>query len=337
MAGLIKQRGYYHIRVKFKGRTISQDSTNIPVGGKPKEIRENFRKALKKLGEFEKRDEQTYTDLDFKTYTAGLLSRMDGMYYQPGTISLYNLAVKSFLKAAGNKIMSDITKDDIEIWLKKIKPGISAATVAIRFKKLRAILNHAIDDKKLKHNPCSGKLGDIIDRIDKVKTKHMVYKEHEIKALLDTQNSPLKTAILIASETGMRQKEILNLEWSNVDLMNSTIEVINKPTFKTKTGSYRVIPVSSVLKKHLSRIKNKGYVLGKLYSQAYFQQMFRKQQKLAGITERTFHSLRHTVVTKLLKQGYPVEKVMKFTGITDYKTIQIYTHIEIDDIRELVK
>lgn len=337
MAGLIKQRGYYHIRVKFKGKTISQDSTGIPVGTSPKEIRDNYKKALMKLDDFENRDKQTFTELDLKGYTDSLISKMDSMYYQPGTIALYRLSIQSYLRVAGNKVMDYITKDDILYWIDRIKPEVSAATVGIRYKKLRAVFNHAIDDKKLRVNPCHGKLSDIIGRIDKVKSKLHLYTDSEIRKLLDTVNTPLKTAILIASETGMRQKEILNLEWNNVDLKNNTIEVINKPTFKTKTGSQRTIPLSSKLRKHLQQMKGKGYVLGKLYDQSYFQQMFRKQQRLQGITGRTFHSIRHTVVTRLLRSGFPVEKIMKFTGISDYKTIQIYTHIEVEDIRELVK
>lgn len=338
MAGLIRQRGYWHIRVKFKRKTISQESTGIPVGISAKEIRDNYKKALLRLDEFENRDNRVFTELDLKTYTDTLLDRMDSMYYQPGTISLYKLSIRSFLRVAGNKVMDRITKDDILYWINRIKPDVSASTVGIRYKKLRAVFNHAIDDKKLKHNPCTGKLSEIIGRIDKVKTKLKIYTDSEIRKLLDTDNIALKTAIMIASETGMRQKEILNLEWNNIDIVNNTIEVINKPTFKTKTGSYRTVPMSTKLSNYLRGLyKRKGYVLGSLWDQTYFQQIFRKQQRLQGITGRTFHSLRHTVVTRLLRQGYAVEKVMKFTGISDYKTIQIYTHIEVEDIRELVK
>jgi integrase/recombinase XerD len=337
MAGLIKQRGYYHIRVKFKGKAISQETTGIPIGTGPKEQRDCYKLALLKLDEYENRDNQVFTELDLKSYTAELLSNMESMYYQPGTIALYKLSIESYLKRSGNKVMSKITKDDIMHWINRIKPEISASTVAIRYKKLRAVFNHAIDDKKLKVNPCSGKLTEIIGRIDKVKTKFKIYTEPEIRKLLDTEIIPIKTAIIIASETGMRQKEIMNLEWSNINFKDNTIEVINKPTFKTKTGSHRTIPMSTKLRKYLKLIQGKGYVLGKLYSQRFFQQMFQKQQRLQGITGRTFHSLRHTFITQLLRAGYPVEKVMKFTGISDYKTIQIYTHIEVDDIRELVK
>lgn len=350
MAFLYIRGNYYHIRVKHKGEIIHQEPTGIPVGKTPKEKKDYARLADEAVQKYEKgnRDDKV-EDTDFRSWGISFLKRMPGLEYRPGTIELYKLSFDQFTKAVGNKLMSQISYNDIETFITFLRErGIAKNTIAIRFKKLKAIFNHAIEDGYIVKNPCKGKkndgkkgrIEDVIARMESRKKKFPLYTDEELKILKTCKVFPIEKAVFISDETGMRENEICNLEEPNLDFKKDEIEVINKPNFYTKTGDIRNIPMSARLKKYLKALKLKPgqYVLGQKYDPDWIGQQFRALKKLKGMDDsRSFHSIRHTFITRLLRKGHPVEKVMKITGIKDYETIKVYIHLIVDDIRKLVK
>ena|SRR5688572_17730042 len=64
----------------------------------------------------------------------------------------------------------------------------------------------------------------------------------------DAAASPwLREIILFAVHTGMRQGEILNLQWQDVDFAGSTLVVM-----KSKNGMRRTLPINSVVYEQLA-------------------------------------------------------------------------------------
>ena len=53
--------------------------------------------------------------------------------------------------------------------------------------------------------------------------------------------------------------------------------------------------------------------------------------------EITIHCLRHSIATHLLEQGIPVEQVRIFLGHSQLETTQIYTHINQNQLRDLIE
>jgi len=84
---------------------------------------------------------------------------------------------------------------------------------------------------------------------EKDRMKERVLTEDEESRLLEASPEELKPIILTALHTGMRRKEILNLQWKDVDLEKKYIKVV-----ETKSGRNRTIPINSILIKKLSPI-----------------------------------------------------------------------------------
>jgi integrase len=113
----------------------------------------------------------------------------------------------------------------------------------------------------------------------------------------------LKEIVTFALNTGMRQDEILSLEWSNVDLFRKTVLVV-----KSKNGEKRTIPMNQkvfvLLKEKMKVNRNNGKyvftseagtkILRRNLMRAYYNAVER-----AKIEDFRFHDLRHTFATRL--------------------------------------
>jgi integrase len=133
----------------------------------------------------------------------------------------------------------------------------------------------------------------------------------------------------------MRLGEILNLEWSGIDLDKRLILVVNSEGFLTKTGKMRVVPMSDKVLELLREIRGEDQkpgtafeLNGRRVNKSYVEPKFREYRKDAGLQEGvTFHSLRHTFATWLVKKGVSIYEVQKLLGHCDVKMTQIYSHL----------
>ena len=104
------------------------------------------------------------------------------------------------------------------------KPGkLSAQTIKHHFRCLSAILQDAVDWEVINENPCSRVKPP---KVPKAKIK--VYDEEETGAfLVALEKAPLKHRTLIWMEiaTGLREGEIMGLEWTDIDFEKLTLRV----------------------------------------------------------------------------------------------------------------
>ena len=99
----------------------------------------------------------------------------------------------------------------------------------------------------------------------------------------------------------MRQGEILNLTWEEIDLKTGFIRLGGERT-KNKTG--RVIPLHPRIVdffKSFSRPIHGGYIFGQ--SRGFNRKAFNKAVEAAGINDFTFHDLRHCAINNLRLAG----------------------------------
>ncbi|MDE2039548.1 MAG: site-specific integrase [Elusimicrobia bacterium] len=150
----------------------------------------------------------------------------------------------------------------------------------------------------------------------------------ERRKLLETSPDNLKPAILMALKTGMRQSEIFNLRWKEVDLAHETISVTH-----TKSKKLREIPIHPELKAFFELMpQTSPYVLcdkagQKMVFDGAIRKAFERLKKDLGMPELTFHALRHNFASELISKGADIRTVQEYMGHSSLRMLQRYAHV----------
>lgn len=229
------------------------------------------------------------------------------------------------------------------------------------FKLLKAMLNKAVKWGFITNNPCTN--------IDTPK-----YKAPEKKALTTEQIQLITTSIrteplkyqaifYFAIICSLRRQAIVALKWSDIDFENKTFKVnraaiqltgIGSVTDSPKTEKSKVslhLPdvLLNILKAHkkeqlIERIKwgdkwhDEDFIFtqqdGKMMCLATPSHWWREFAKPLGITDITFHGLRHTAATHMIKNNIPISTVSGILGHANITTtLNTYTHV-IEDTKK---
>lgn len=127
---------------------------------------------------------------------------------------------------------------------------------------------------------------------------------------------------------GMRQGEILNLKWDDVDLQNGMIYIKN-----SKSGKLREIPIHPELLDYLGSANRVGpYVFadenGMPYSRyGKLRHEFENALKRAGIRNFRFHDLRHTFASELAMRGVDLRTIQDYLGHSTLRMTERYAHL----------
>ena len=128
----------------------------------------------------------------------------------------------------------------------------------------------------------------------------------------------------------MRQAEIINLTWQEIDLKTGFIR-LGKERTKNKTG--RVIPLHPRVADFLQSIPRPihgGYVFGK--SRRFNRKAYNKAVKAAGLNDFTFHDLRHCAINKLRLSGNDHYLIKQISGHKTDIAIQRYNLVTEEEI-----
>ncbi len=144
-----------------------------------------------------------------------------------------------------------------------------------------------------------------------------VLSQEEYARLLAHCPAHLKPIVKLAYHTGMRQGEILNLTWGQIDLKEGFIKLRAEDT---KTGEGRNVPLNWELVSMLRAIR-RGLPLPQVKVFTYagrsvgsIKRAFAAAIKKAGIEDFTFHDLRHTAINNWRLQGHDYFRIMAATG-----------------------
>jgi integrase len=177
--------------------------------------------------------------------------------------------------------------------------------------------------------------------------------QEQTRALLEAaKDDRLEALYVLAVTTGMRQGELLGLQWKDVDLDRGTLKV-NRSVYegvvcppKTDAGR-RTIRLSQTavdaLKRHRRKAASnrfsewvfpnaKGTPIG---HQNLRNRSWKPLLKRAGLPHSVrFHDLRHTCATLLLSRGVPVKVVSEMLGHSDVAiTLSVYQSV-LPDMQE---
>jgi len=170
----------------------------------------------------------------------------------------------------------------------------------------------------------------------------------EEKMLLNEFNTRYVTShrnmmmIKLSLAAGLRISEVLALRWEELEPDNGAVKI---RILNGKGGKDRILFISPGFYEELQGFSEKhalertGVIFkttkGKPVKDAYIRKMMRQKAVKAGIEKIiTFHSLRHTALTRLYEKTKDIRLVQEVAGHADISTTMIYTHISGADIRE---
>lgn len=163
----------------------------------------------------------------------------------------------------------------------------------------------------------------------------------EEERLMAASSPWLREIMVFALNTGMRQGEILKLQWQDVDFSRGTLIVM-----QSKNGTRRTIPLNTkvyelLASKQASTGLSRGPVfktpLGNLLQVRFLVREFCEARNRAGIPDFRFHDMRHTFATRLVQRGVDLYKVQRLLGHKTNLMTQRYAHHSPESLREGVK
>jgi integrase/recombinase XerD len=214
------------------------------------------------------------------------------------------------------------------------KPGRfrSAATINCELTFLKALLNWAVAQGRIPHNPLSA-----AKRVKAKSHRETAPREHDISALLDETGARQRVIVLCATDAGMRRGEIRFLSW---DWIDRDAGVITLPGWACKGGRGGPVPATKRLIEAIDAIPRhlrSPYVLtnpttGEPYSLRVISRWFRDIADRAGIQAAPadgrvhLHDCRHAFASNATRRGVRIEIVS-----------QVLRHASLDQTRDYVQ
>jgi len=245
--------------------------------------------------------------------------------------------VRKLKEFFGNALCEKIYRSMIDRYIAERKKGrgrkgkpIQNSTINRELACLKTIFRRAHMDGKIARNPMAG-----FKLLEEDNIRDRVLSDEEWQKLLFASPHHFRPVLVTAWETGMRIGEILNLEWSQVDLKNEFIQLHGEGT---KTGKSRRVPISPFLMSTLKKLPriNEWVFNYKGKHLKDIRTAFAKACKQAGIEDFRFHDLRHCFVTRKRREGIPDRVIMKITGHQTMECFKRYDTITLDDLKQAV-
>lgn len=234
----------------------------------------------------------------------------------------------------GRKTIRTIRPHDVEVF-KKQRLDTSTrygrerkvASVNRELSTLRAMLNFALRNDWIPHNPCV-KVENLVSASLEVERERILSYEEERRlfAVLTGGREHLKPILICALDTAMRPEEIFKLRWRDVDLRNKSIRVIAE---NSKNERARNVGMTTRLYGEFQNMWDESpqRLEMSVFGTKSIKTAFNTACRLAGLTDLRFRDFRHTATTRMVNSGMSHAEVMKITGHTQVKTFLRYVNL----------
>jgi integrase len=250
----------------------------------------------------------------------------------------YKLSADEFLSVAGKRYADEIEADDLLRHQRALrKRGCTDRTIANRHAYVVAFLRFA------------GASADVFPAHAPKYEKRLpeTYTSGQIEAFFASlTNLQHVVTFMLALKCGLREQELMHVQWSDVNLHKKTLLVRSKPDwgFSIKDKEERSLPIPDDLIALLERYKaeNKGqlFITGTSGNKpnTHLLRMLKRLAKAAGLNcgsckpcierneceEWYLHKFRSSYATALLRSGLDVRSVMKLMGHSDMESTMRY-------------
>jgi integrase len=220
------------------------------------------------------------------------------------------------------RVVAEITREEIAAIGARKKAEASGATANRYLALVRAILRKAWLE------------WEWIDKAPKVKLNREPKRRvrwitpEQASTLLDELPEHQRDITVFALATGLRQGNVIKLEWSQVDLERGTCWITDD---QAKGGDDIHVSLSEVALAVLRRQRGKHERFVFTYLEKPIKQVntkaWRAALKRAGIENFRWHDLRHTWASWLIQNGTPLYDLQEMGGWKSAAMVRRYAHL----------
>jgi integrase len=249
---------------------------------------------------------------------------------------------KHLIRLLGARRVMELTRGDVDAYRNQrlgettqrgTKP--SPATLDRELELLKRVLNYAVACRKVPSNPIADAP---LLRVPNV--RRSVIDEERFARLYAAADDLLRPILVVAFDTGMREREVLDLSWVQVDLKNGAINLAPQDT---KGEEPRLVVMTDRVRSTLESLPRglpstpvfRNPETGEAWQD--IRRMFDRALNATGMQGLWFHDLRRSFVTKARKAGVPESVVMRMSGHRTRAVFDRYNIVNEDDLRTAVK
>jgi integrase len=227
-----------------------------------------------------------------------------------------------WLSAFGDQDVATITPRQIEQVLATLQTeGKQPATLVRHLAVLKATFNQAIRLGLIVQNPT---VRVKLAKPNNVLVRYLTVEQED--TLLEKLPSQYRPVVKTALHTGLRQGELVQLRWQDVDWNVGMITI-----HETKAGERRRVPMNSIVVEILTSLKRLSGADPDArifpYTARYLRRAFDRAVKAAGLAPFRFHDLRHTFASRLAMQGANDRTLMALGGWKSPAMLSRYAHL----------
>ncbi len=226
--------------------------------------------------------------------------------------------------------LDEITRDVLdELTQSRLSDGVSNATVNRMLEIVRAILRRAEREWGwLERAPQ-------VRMVPEANRRVRWLTRDDAGRLLHELPDHLAAMARFALATGLREANVVKLEWSQVALDRRCAwihadQAKANMAIPVPLNDDAVLAVREQIGKHSVRVFTyKGKPIAKANNNAW-----RKALVRAGIENFRWHDLRHTWASWHVQQGTPLHALQEMGGWSDYKMVRRYAHLSVEHLAE---
>ena len=269
---------------------------------------------------------------------------------RPKTFSTYSMYVRlHIIPELGRLALDELGPQHVEqLMAKKLAEGLAAQSVV----HVRGILRRALG-RAVKHQLLIRNVAALADPPHVARTEMRPLDPAQARTFLElAQGDRLEALWVLAITSGLREGELLGLQWRDVDLEAGTVAVnrslqrfggklqlVEPKTEKSRRRNPIPRMTVEALRSHRSRQVAAGRpplptgfvftsTTGTPLEPRNMVRLFKSLLRRAGLPDVRFHDLRHSAASLLIAQGVPLRTVMEVLGhSTITLTANTYGHL----------
>jgi integrase len=226
---------------------------------------------------------------------------------RPSTRTNYRRVLEGFCRDHGSRPLLEFERKHAQAILGSMSDRPEAANNLM--KRLRRLLNYAVDIGMISTNPMAG-----IKGYKSNGEGFHTWSEVEIAQYVAKHPPGTKAylALTLMLYTGQRKSDAVRMGWS--DVSNERLSVVQQ-----KTNTRLMIPMTSDLKAAIEELPKDAPVFlvterGEQFSVAGFGNWMRKRCDEAGLPQCSSHGLRKACAVRLAEAGCTINEIKSITG-----------------------